>query len=83
VQYIRKGGRHGGPDDLVHIHGVKQLSCLYQLEYWKVNNCSIRALAPEVSNKSLECQIGCAYALKLLDICTGVNYRTVHGSDGF
>jgi hypothetical protein len=82
-QYIRNGGRRGGPDDPVHIHGIKQLSCLYQLEYWKVNNCSIRGLAPEVSSKSLEYQIGCAYALKLLGICTGVSYCTVQDNDGF
>jgi hypothetical protein len=82
-QYIRNGGRRGGPDDPVHIHSVKRLSCLYQLEYWKVNNYSIQGLAPEVSSKSLECQIGCAYALKLLGICTGVSYCTIHGSNGF
>ena len=82
-QYIWNGGQREGPDDPMHIHGIKRLSCLYQLEYWKVNNCFTQGLVLEVSNKSLECQIGCVYAMKLLDICTGISYCIVQGSNGF
>ena len=37
-RYIRDGGRVGGNDDPVHLHGVKQKSCLDALPYWKVRS---------------------------------------------
>jgi hypothetical protein len=38
--YRNHGGREGGIDDSVHVHGVKQRSCLDALPYWKVLYCS-------------------------------------------
>ena len=35
-RYLRDGGRIGGNDDPVHLHGVKHKSCLDALPYWKV-----------------------------------------------
>ena len=36
-RYLRNGGREGGNDDPVHLHGVKHRSCLDALPYWKVS----------------------------------------------
>ena len=38
--YLDMGGRENGPDDPVHITGVKRLSCLYELQYWQVSSQS-------------------------------------------
>ena len=35
--YLDLGGRENGPDDPVHVTGVKHLCPLSQLPYWKVN----------------------------------------------
>ena len=35
-RYLKDGGREGGNDDPVHVHGVKHRSCLDALPYWKV-----------------------------------------------
>jgi hypothetical protein len=34
--YLQLGGRENGPNDPVHVTGVKRLSALYELEYWQV-----------------------------------------------
>ena len=34
-RYLRDGGREGGNDDPVHVHGMKHRSCLDALPYWK------------------------------------------------
>ena len=36
-RYLRDGGRKGGNEDPVHVHGVKHRSCLDALPYWKVS----------------------------------------------
>ena len=36
-RYLRDGGREGGNEDPVHVHGVKHKSCLDALSYWKVS----------------------------------------------
>ena len=33
-EFLRRGGREGGNDDPVHVHGVKHRSCLDALPYW-------------------------------------------------
>ena len=35
--YLASGGRAEGPDDPVRKHGVKRLSILFSLPYWKVS----------------------------------------------
>jgi hypothetical protein len=35
-QILRVGGRYGSVEDLVHVHGIRQKSCLNELPYWKV-----------------------------------------------
>jgi hypothetical protein len=36
-EYIGNGGREGGTDDPVHVHGVKRKSCLDALPYWQAS----------------------------------------------
>ena len=35
-EFLRGGGREGGNEDPVHVHGVKHRSCLDALPYWQV-----------------------------------------------
>jgi len=35
--YLDLGGKENGPDDPMHVTGVKRLSALYELEYWEVS----------------------------------------------
>ena len=35
--YLQMGGRENGPNDPVHVTGVKRLSALYELDYWQVS----------------------------------------------
>ena len=40
--YLQLGGRENGPNDPVHVTGVKRLSGLYELPYWQVRHvCTI------------------------------------------
>ena len=36
--YLQLGGRENGPNDPVHVTGVKRLSALYELKYWQVSS---------------------------------------------
>jgi hypothetical protein len=41
-RYLMDGGREGGNDDPVHVHGVRRRSCLDALPYWQVGDfCSL------------------------------------------
>ena len=35
-EFLQRGGREGGNEDPVHVHGVKHRSCLDALPYWQV-----------------------------------------------
>jgi hypothetical protein len=34
--YLIEGGRENSKHDLVHVHGIKRKSILFELPYWKV-----------------------------------------------
>ena len=40
-EFLLRGGREGGNDDPVHVHGVKHRSCLDALPYWQVIHASL------------------------------------------
>ncbi len=43
--YLDLGGKENGPDDPIHVTGVKCLSALYELSYWQVSRrlqCIVR-----------------------------------------
>ena len=45
--YLDLGGKEGAKDDPVHCTGVKQLCSLFELPYWKVNDCDFVDVNPD------------------------------------